>query len=138
MRFQQALMILQGNPERIVRIADLAQRCNFSFCYFSRVFQSLYGQTPQRIAARHRLERAHALVTATGIPIIDVAAECGFENPSSFARAFRAQYGAAASKVRLSACKRSVATSQLSRARGSGMRNSATSNNSAAGVRGAR
>lgn len=135
MRFQQALMILQGNPERIVRIAELARRCNFSFCYFSRVFQSLYGQTPQRIAARHRLERAHALVTATEIPIIDVAAECGFENPSSFARAFRAQYGAAASTLRVSVSQRGVVASQSSRARGTGACNGIAPASDARGVR---
>lgn len=106
MRFQHALLMLQGRTDRIVRITELADACNFSPCYFSRVFQLLYGDTPQRIAARHRLERAHALIVATGIPIIDVAAECGFENPSSFARAFRAQYGSSASTIRITASKK--------------------------------
>lgn len=105
-RFQHALLMLQGRTDRIVRITELAHACNFSPCYFSRVFQLLYGDTPQRIAARHRLERAHALIVATGIPIIDVAAECGFENPSSFARAFRAQYGTSASTIRITASQK--------------------------------
>lgn len=109
MRFQHALLMLQGRTDRIVRITELAHACNFSPCYFSRVFQLLYGDTPQRIAARHRLERAHALIVATGIPIIDVAAECGFENPSSFARAFRAQYGISASTIRITASKKRTA-----------------------------
>lgn len=109
MRFQHALLVLQASTDRIVRITDLANACNFSPCYFSRVFQALYGDTPQRIAARHRLERAHALIVATGMPIIDVAAECGFENPSSFARAFRAQYGSSASTIRVTASTKRAA-----------------------------
>lgn len=109
MRFQHALLMMQGRTDRVVRIAELAHACNFSPCYFSRVFQQIYGHTPQRIAALHRLERAHALIVATGIPIIDVAAECGFENPSSFARAFRAQYGISASTIRITASKKRTA-----------------------------
>lgn len=126
MRFQHALMVLQGSADRMIRIADLARACNFSFCYFSRVFQALYGLTPQRVAAQHRLERAHALVTATGLSIIDVAAECGFENPSSFARAFRARYGATASTIRVTASNRGTSAGPANaRIRATGTREAA-------------
>ncbi len=101
LRMQRARLCLEGHAGGGLLIADLARRVNFSPWYFSKVFHALYGIAPQQYAARARLERASRLLATTSLPITEVSAACGFDNPCSFARAFRARYGMSASEHRV-------------------------------------
>ncbi|HBK47580.1 MAG TPA: AraC family transcriptional regulator [Xanthomonadaceae bacterium] len=99
-RMQRARLYLEGNSDRVVRVAELAQLTNFSSWYVSKTFQSLYDESPQALSARLRLERAADLLRDTSMMIGDVAAASGFDNCCSFARAFRARFGVSASHYR--------------------------------------
>lgn len=99
-RMQRARLYLEGNSDRVVRVAELAQLTNFSSWYVSKTFQSLYEESPQALAARLRLERAADLLRDTSMMIGEVAAASGFDNCCSFARAFRARFGVSASQYR--------------------------------------
>ena len=100
-RMQRARLCLEGQVGDGLLIADLAKRINFSPWYFSKVFHAVYGIRPQQFAARMRLERASRLLATTTLPVTEVSAACGFDNPCSFARAFRARFGMTASEHRL-------------------------------------
>jgi len=99
-RMQRARLYLEGNSDRVVRVAELAQLTNFSSWYVSKTFQSLYEESPQALSARLRLERAADLLRDTSMMIGEVAAASGFDNCCSFARAFRARFGVSASHYR--------------------------------------
>lgn len=99
-RMQRAHLYLEGNSDRVVRMAELAQLTNFSCWYVSKTFHSLYDESPQALAARLRLERAADLLRDTSMMIGEVAAASGFDNCCSFARAFRARFGVSASHYR--------------------------------------
>lgn len=99
-RMQRARLYLEGNSDRVVRVAELAQLTNFSSWYVSKTFQSLYEESPQALSARLRLERAADLLRDTSMMIGEVAASSGFDNCCSFARAFRARFGVSASHYR--------------------------------------
>lgn len=101
LRMQRARLYLEGQAGNGVRIADLARRINFSPWYFSKVFHALYGIGPLQFAVRARLDQASRLLATTRLPVTEVSASCGFDNPCSFARAFRAQFGMTASEHRL-------------------------------------
>ena len=101
MRMQRARLCMEGQAEDGLPIAEMARRVNFSPWYFSKVFHALYGMRPRQYAAAMRLERASRLLATTALPVIEVSAACGFENPCSFARAFRARFGMTASEHRL-------------------------------------
>lgn len=101
LRMQRARLCLDGQADGGLLIADLAKRVNFSPWYFSKVFHAVYGIAPQQYAARARLERASRLLATTTLPVTEVSAACGFDNPCSFARAFRARYGMSASEHRV-------------------------------------
>lgn len=103
LRMQRARLCLDGQADGGLPIAELAKRVNFSPWYFSKVFHAVYGIAPQQYAARCRLERASRLLSTTSLPVIEVSAACGFDNPCSFARAFRARYGMTASEHRMRA-----------------------------------
>lgn len=99
-RLQRARMYLEGNRDRVVRIAELAELTAFSSWYFSKTFHQVYGESPQEASARLRLEHAASLLRETDMMIGEVAAACGFDNPCSFARAFRTRHGSSASAYR--------------------------------------
>ncbi|MDG2526957.1 helix-turn-helix transcriptional regulator [Stenotrophomonas sp. HITSZ_GD] len=99
-RMQRARLYLEGNSDRVVRVAELAQLTNFSSWYVSKTFQSLYEESPQALSARLRLERAADLLRDTSMMIGEVAAASGFDNCCSFARAFRSRFGVSASHYR--------------------------------------
>lgn len=99
-RLQRARMYLEGNRDRVVRIAELAELTAFSSWYFSKTFHQVYGESPQEASARLRLEHAAELLRETDMMIGEVAAACGFDNPCSFARAFRTRHGSSASAYR--------------------------------------
>ena len=64
---------------------------------------ALYGEGPQAMAARLRLNRAAHLLQGTSLSVGEVGAVCGFENNCSFSRAFRERYGLPPSTYRLNA-----------------------------------
>ncbi len=100
-RLQRARLYMQGHAGMCARIGELARWSHFSPWYFSKLFQAVYGLAPQQYAARLRLEQARRLLLESRMPVTDVSLASGFDSPCSFARAFRAQFGASASEYRL-------------------------------------
>ncbi|HEY5971486.1 MAG TPA: AraC family transcriptional regulator [Pseudoxanthomonas sp.] len=92
-RMQRARLFLEGNVDRNVRLAELAELSNVSTWYFTKIFHALYGEGPQAMAARLRLSHAADLLVDTTLSVSEVGAVCGFENNCSFSRAFRERYG---------------------------------------------
>lgn len=99
-RLQRAHLYLEGNCDRVVRIAELAELTSFSSCYFSRTFLGLFEESPQVVGARLRLDRAARLLQDEAMMVGEVAAASGFDNCCSFARAFRARFGVSATRYR--------------------------------------
>jgi len=84
-------------------LATLAEVAHFSPYHFHRVFSSMVGETLSRFITRLRVERAATLlVQHPDRAITDIAVDCGFVNPSSFARSFKEWFGMSASEWRTS------------------------------------
>jgi AraC-like DNA-binding protein len=82
-------------------LGTLAEVAHFSPYHFHRVFSTMVGETLSRFISRLRVERAATLlVQHTDRAITDIAVDCGFTNPSSFARSFRESFGMSASEWR--------------------------------------
>jgi AraC family transcriptional regulator len=105
LRLQRARLQLEFGRDRNIRVAELARGSNFSPWYFSKLFHSVYGASPQQFAVSVRLSRAQQLLAESHLPAGDVAAACGFENACSFSRAFRAHFGTTASEYRRTTAK---------------------------------
>jgi AraC family transcriptional regulator len=99
-RMQRARLYLDGNLNRAVPLSELAQLSNFSIWYFTKTFHAIYLEGPRDMMSRTRLRQASMLLEKTSLSVGEVGAACGFENPCSFARAFRAHYGTTASGYR--------------------------------------
>lgn len=73
------------------RLFHMAGRCPE---HVARTMKKHPDTTPADWINRRRLEPAARLAESTMLPIIEIAAECGFENLGYFHRLFRARFGA--------------------------------------------
>lgn len=99
-RLQRARLHIEGHPDRVHRLSELAAITRFSPWHFSKAFQCVYGMSPQHFGKSTRLEHARRLLRDEHLSISEIAAASGFDNPSSFARAFHSRFGASASALR--------------------------------------
>lgn len=61
-------------------------------------FRKRFGTSIYQLYTRVRLERAHELICGTEMPLSEVALQSGFDDYSSFARAYRKHYGESPAK----------------------------------------
>jgi AraC family transcriptional regulator len=99
-RIQKARLYLEGNPQRMLRIEDLMELTRFSSWWLSKTFHAVYQETLQKASMRLRMQRARDLLQHSQLSITELAEACGFHDPCSFARQFKAWHGETASSWR--------------------------------------
>jgi AraC family transcriptional regulator len=100
-RFNRVVDYIQGHLAKAMDLETLAGVACFSPYHFHRLFHGWMGETLHDFIFRLRVERAAAqLAYSPGKSITEVALDCGFSSPSTFARAFRAFHGISASDWR--------------------------------------
>jgi transcriptional regulator GlxA family with amidase domain len=83
--------LLRWIPEHIDRSIDvrtLAKRANMSERSFARNFARETGETPARYVERVRLDAARRLLSASDIPVTEVAERVGFGSEERMRRSF--------------------------------------------------
>ncbi|GAB3103675.1 helix-turn-helix transcriptional regulator [Lysobacter terrae] len=108
-RIQKARLYLEGNPQRMLRIEDLMELTRFSSWWLSKTFHAVYHETLQKASMRLRMQRARELLQNSQLSITELAEACGFHDPCSFARQFKAWHGETASSWRARNAQASVA-----------------------------
>jgi len=88
-----ATSYLHANSTRGVTLREAAHAACLSPFHFHRLFTQFHGITPHRYLTRLRLERARALLRASGANVLDVALECGFESHGTFATLYKRTFG---------------------------------------------
>lgn len=74
-------------------LKDLAEMSHYSVRQFSRIFQSIYGTTPQQYVLELRLKHACTLLKETDLSIEDTALRSGFGDGNYFSRTFKKHIG---------------------------------------------
>ena len=100
-RINKTFDYIEANLEKPMTLAELAAVASFSKFHFTRIFQSMVGETPFQFILRLRLEKAATLIA--GNPsgsITQIAFQCGFSDISVFSRNFRSCFGVSASDYR--------------------------------------
>jgi len=87
------LVYIQANLDHDLALATLGSRANLSPHHLQRVFKAAIGETPKAYVTRLRVERAAFCLLAHESPVAEIAANCGFQNPETFIRAFRRRFG---------------------------------------------
>ena len=87
-------LLLQCDDKAIFSrdVRHLAQMAGCSREHLARVFRKYLGKTPYYFLNERRLAYASGLLRLSNLPIVEVAAEAGFNNVSHFYHLFRAVY----------------------------------------------
>jgi AraC-like DNA-binding protein len=94
--------VIEANLYEPIDLSRLAAMTNNSLASFKRKFNKIYNNSPANYIRQKKLERGKKLLAHSHIAISDICYECGFSNPSSFARMFKAEYNISPSEYRLS------------------------------------
>jgi len=81
----------------------LADEAGYTPNYLNDLTRAATGRPIGAWISDLRMNRARAYLESTDLPIASIATACGFEDPSYFARAFRATHGVTPATWRLSA-----------------------------------
>ena len=99
-RLVEAVALMEQHLEAPLPLAEVASRSGVSLRQLQRLFEQHLGTSPRQWYLQQRLARAWRLLTETDLDVLSVGLACGFSSSSSFARAFRAQYGQSPRQVR--------------------------------------
>lgn len=78
----------------------LAGVSHFSKYHFTRIFNSVMGETPMAFVNKRRIQHSLVLLTDTNQSILEIAGQCGFESVSAFNAHFKKQYGCTPGSIR--------------------------------------
>ncbi|UWQ10634.1 AraC family transcriptional regulator [Aliiroseovarius crassostreae] len=92
-RLVRVLNHIHDNPNGDLSLDTLADVAAMSRFHWHRVFHAMTGETCAQAVRRMRLHRAAGRLVREERPIDQIARDCGYPNPRSFAQAFRASYG---------------------------------------------
>lgn len=90
---RRALDWVADNPNRAVRLEELAQAAGLSRFHFGRLFKAEVGVTPTVYVERSRIERAKGMIRTAELPIAHIAQVLGFADQAHFTRRFRVHVG---------------------------------------------
>lgn len=96
---------IKSNFQRDITVAELAGVAGLSSAHFSRAFQAHFNMPPHVLLNAVRIEHARNLIRL-GMPLADVAGECGFADQSHLTRRFKGSVGAPPSAWREMICQK--------------------------------
>ncbi|HML46708.1 MAG TPA: AraC family transcriptional regulator [Clostridia bacterium] len=90
---ERATSWMEARFASIESIENLARALNVSHEHFSRVFARDTGMTPILYLTRIRLNHAMRLLRETGLPLDDIARQCGYADGHYLGKVFRRRIG---------------------------------------------
>jgi AraC family transcriptional regulator len=100
-KLRQALEYMNAHLSENVSLASVAEEVEISQFHFCRLFKQSTGMTPHAYLIQQRVERAKQLLKRKEGTMLDIAIECGFANPSHFAKHFRKHTGLSPKQFRM-------------------------------------
>ncbi|MEZ4970392.1 MAG: AraC family transcriptional regulator [Flavobacteriaceae bacterium] len=88
----QIQQIMESNFAYCLNLEQYADLCHMSLSSFKRSFQKVFSTSPGKWLAEKRLDLACHLLHTTDKSINQIGFECGFEETSSFIRAFKNRF----------------------------------------------
>ncbi len=86
------LELIHDNPQKPWSVADFCKIANMSRSAFIDKFSNTLKMPPMNYLTRLRLQYAYRQLREGRNSIIDIALDCGYENASSFSKAFKKMY----------------------------------------------
>lgn len=101
-RLDSVISYIEKNYAQPISEHEVAKECGMSPFEFSRAFHAAHGVTFRDYLSDCRLLQSKRLLGIPQVPVSDVAAMAGFNDPSYFARLFRKRTGTSPSAYRSS------------------------------------
>lgn len=92
-REKRVRQYIQENLFGKLTLDELSQVAELSPNHFASLFRQSTGTTPHKFVMRQRVEHARSLLERSKLPLIDIAAQCGFQDQSQFTNTFRRYVG---------------------------------------------
>jgi AraC family transcriptional regulator len=92
-KLNSVLAFISEHITETVPVDELASTVHMSPCHFARMFKQAVGQPPHEYVTARRVEHAKELLRTTDLPLVDVAANVGFQTQAHFTGVFRKQAG---------------------------------------------
>lgn len=100
-RILRVVQYMQTHLDDDLSIERLSEVAGFSKYHFHRLFSAHTGTTVARLARDLRLKQAaYQLAFCPEMKVIEIALDAGFQNPETFARAFRSMHEQSPSEFR--------------------------------------
>ncbi len=96
------LELMHFHPQKPWSIADFSVAANLSRSVFIEKFSNTLGVPPMTYLTQQRLEYGYRQLKEGKRKVIDVALDCGYENESSFSKAFKRMYNITPSMLKRS------------------------------------
>ncbi len=99
-RIRRALAAMEANIENPLSAAQLARHAGCRQKDLEQRFNRSFGAPPRKVYQRLRLNAARRFCEDLSISLSEIATRTGYENASSFARAFKETFGETPSQAR--------------------------------------
>jgi AraC family transcriptional regulator, arabinose operon regulatory protein len=91
---------IREDPGRDWTVAGMARRAALSRAQFTRRFVAQFGMSPAQYLIQSRIDRAHQLLTETGMTVTQTAAALGYTDVPYFSRQYKQRTGRTPSQDR--------------------------------------
>lgn len=98
-RCNRAIELIEARFAEAVTLQELADAEGLGLRHFSRAFRHATGRSPYQYLLQRRVEHARLLI-AEGLPLAEVAAQCGFSDQSQLTRIFLGNTGTTPGRYR--------------------------------------
>ena len=100
-RINRVIDHIESNLDAPLPLEQLAKIAHFSRFHFHRIFGAMVGETVNQFVQRKRVEKAASqLIHIPKKSVTEIALDCGYTSPATFARAFKNHFGMSASDWR--------------------------------------
>ncbi|TCM41737.1 AraC family transcriptional regulator [Kribbella sp. VKM Ac-2568] len=96
----EVAQVIRQDPGRDWSVAEMAARAALSRAQFTRRFVARNGMAPAQYLIQARIDRAHQLLTETGMTVTQVAAALGYTDVPYFSRQYKQRTGRPPSESR--------------------------------------
>lgn len=100
-KLKQALEYMNVHLSSNLSLTAIAEELGISQFYFCRLFKQSTGMSPHAYLIQQRVERSKQLLKQQALTVNEIAIECGFANPSHFAKHFRSHTGISPKQFRM-------------------------------------
>lgn len=90
---RRAIAYMNGKSGSVISRWQVAEAAGVNEDYLTRIFHREIGVSPWEYLSLYRVHAAKELLISTALPVRDIAAETGFQDPAYFSRVFRKAAG---------------------------------------------